>query len=200
MRGFSSCVIIFFIMTLSQAIFAQRCPSDPPALHVGTDGYKIVCELPGRIDFLITGYEQKQNREVIYYINFGDNTPIEGNIDVGKENFSYHLKITNDELKNKNGIITHSYNETYCIFEKTMWEIQVRAVSECNNTLFQIGSTSLLLQQKGTVDFETEPICDLKGCFKIVLKTLLHILVRRYNITFGILEMVVNYIIKLKML
>ena len=166
MRGFSSCVIIFFIMTLSQAIFAQRCPSDPPALHVGTDGYKIVCELPGRIDFLITGYEQKQNREVIYYINFGDNTPIEGNIDVGKENFSYHLKITNDELKNKNGIITHSYNETYCIFEKTMWEIQVRAVSECNNTLFQIGSTSLLLQQKGTVDFETEPICDLKGCFK----------------------------------
>ena len=57
-----------------------NCPNKAPALGVSTGGLEIVCDLPGTIDFYLSGYEAPENREVIYYINFGDNSHIEGDI------------------------------------------------------------------------------------------------------------------------
>ena len=141
---------------------AANCPNKAPALGVSTGGLEIVCDLPGTIDFYLSGYEASENREVIYYINFGDNSHIEGGINVGSEFFEFHKSFTNEDLKKVNGKITHEYTETYCGTGKTMWEIQVRAVSSCNTKLYRIGSTSMFLQESGTADFDYSLICDKK--------------------------------------
>lgn len=141
---------------------AANCPNKAPALGVSTGGLEIVCDLPGTIDFYLSGYEASENREVIYYINFGDNSHIEGGINVGSEFFEFHKSFTNEDLKKVNGKITHEYTETYCGTGKTMWEIQVRAVNSCNTKLYRIGSTSMFLQESGTADFDYSLICDKK--------------------------------------
>ncbi len=164
MRDFNRYIVFIFIVVFSQAILAQRCPTGLPALHVGTDGYDIVCNLPGSIEFKITGFEKSSNRQSNYYINFGDGEIID-EVKVGDEMFEYGMTLTNDELKAKNGIIKYTYDKSYCEYGKDKWEIQVRVVG-CDESKFQIGSTSLLLQQKGTVDFAPQRSCKLERCFE----------------------------------
>jgi hypothetical protein len=156
-------IILMGLLNIS-LVSSQLCPNITPSLGVSTSGHKVVCDLPGNIDFEISGYDTYENSNVTYYINFGDFNPIKDSIHIGSEVFYYQESITNDELKNKKGKVSHEYTESYCGSGKTLWEIQVRAVSNCNQALYQIGSTSMLLQEAGSADFSASVGCEYNVC------------------------------------
>lgn len=158
--------LLVFIISFTNILKAQViCPTQPPSLGVNTGTYKIVCDLPGTIEFYITGYETIENDFASYYIDYGDerSTNI---VQYGDEIFYYKDKFTNDQIRKKHGKIEYEYNQSYCEYNKKEWKIEVRAIIDCDPNLRQRGSTSLMLQRKGIIDFNPLPKCNYIGCFQ----------------------------------
>ena len=172
-------ILLFTLLYLSttQSSLGQPCPSVIPALGVTTMGQNIVCELPGKIEFKISGYEDiSSNLGANYYINFGDGKYV-GTVEIDGSPFNYQTHLTNEQLKAKNGVIEYTYDETYCgkpfAENNKKWVVQVRVVG-CDPTLSQLGSTSMLLQQAGTADFLHSNKCDYSICFENISRSFIN--------------------------
>jgi hypothetical protein len=65
-------LITTFLYISVSAVTQTFCPTETPALGVNTGTQKFVCDLPGTIEFYITGYDSLANEFADYYIDYGD--------------------------------------------------------------------------------------------------------------------------------
>ena len=159
-------VLSLFVCNVASAQDKNNdCPTEKKlALKVGSGSGDILCDLPGILDFEITGYDDKANRGATYYISYGDGEYI-NTIDIGEESaFAYKTVLTNEELKQKNGKLSYTFKKSYCEVGKDIWKVEVWVIG-CNPEYKKYGATSLQLQKKGTVDFQPEPLCNYEVCF-----------------------------------
>ncbi|MEE1182898.1 MAG: PKD domain-containing protein, partial [Paludibacteraceae bacterium] len=145
------------------------CPyGSQPELDIDTKANKVVCSLPGTVNFELGGYESEYNYKSHYYISFGDDSDVstvsyiktQNDDETIYEDFPYAIDYTNEEIKNIGGKITHEYVTSYCdLGSEGAWEINILVIG-CDPQYTQKTSTTLKLQKAGIVEYDHLNICD----------------------------------------
>ncbi len=152
-------LMVLWLLLLPVAVFAQDdCPEDYPSIGFEEENGS-VCSMPGDIVFTIkeSVYNNPNNKYCDYYISFDDVTDTK-TMTYGIEIKYYSVKYSWTEIKAMNGVISHTYNESYCP-NKHQWTPHLYIVSTCNSDAKKDMSFSVFLRQPGTADFSYSASC-----------------------------------------
>lgn len=120
----------------------KSCPPETPYLDLQIDGRQEVYDFPATISIKIEGYDYSENFGAVYYISFGDGNDINSvSLELGEE-FNYHSFYTNEQLKERNGLVSYTYNNEMLYSDRLT--INVLVVG-CNSSYWEQASTSFYI-------------------------------------------------------